>query len=274
MKNIVITLSMAILLSVGIYALELPVNAMAMAADQTEVMAEVKTEAKEAVKAETKQDTTLSVKDQMLQSIVEKTFPGVGIIDFREIGLAGVLEFNVGAQVLYITEDGRFLFKGNIFDLTTQENLTENAEKVSRVTTLNAFGEDNMLVYKAKDHKRYITVFTDVDCPYCRKLHDEVGEYLNNGISVRYIFLPFKGKVSFDKSVSIMCSKTPLKAMDRAKQGRSIDSATCDHPIKQHMQLGQEFGVRGTPAIVFDNGEMLPGYRPVAEVVKMLNGIK
>ena len=270
MKNIVITLLMAIFLGVGIYTLKAPENALAIVADKAEVTADAKIDAKAGTSAEAKQDMTLSAKDQTLQSIIERTFPGLGITSFKETGVAGVLEFNIGAQVLYVTEDGRFLFKGNIFDLITQENLTEKAEKVSRVSTLDTFGEDNMLVYKAKDHKRYITVFTDVDCPYCRKLHDEVGEYLKNGISVRYMFLPFKGKNSFDKSVSIMCSKTPLAAMNNAKQGRKISSVTCEHPIKQHMQLGQEFGIRGTPAIIIDNGEMLPGYRPVADVTKMM----
>ncbi len=270
MKNIVITLLMVAFVGVGIYTLKAPENALAMAVDQADVIVDAKKDTKADDKAEVKQDTTLSAKDQTLQSIIERTFPGLGVTSFKETGVPGLLEFNIGAQVLYVTEDGGFLFKGNIFNLVTQENLTEKSEKISRVTTLDTFGEDNMLVYKAKNHKRYVTVFTDVDCPYCRKLHEEVGEYLKNGISVRYMFLPFKGKISFDKSVSIMCSKTPLEAMDSAKQGRPISSVTCDHPIKQHMALGQEFGIRGTPAIIFDNGEMLPGYRPVADVVKMM----
>lgn len=209
-----------------------------------------------------------------LRIIISKTFPGIDIADFKESGVAGMLEFNLGAQVLYISEDGRYLFKGNIYDLITQENLTEKSEQISRVSTLDAFGEKNMLLYKAKEQKHFVTVFTDIDCPYCRKLHDEVGTYLKNGIGVRYVFLPFKGKRSFDKSVSVWCSDNPQTALDDAKKGRSLPSATCDHPINKHMELGREFGIRGTPAIVLDNGEMLPGYRPVADVVKMLKATK
>jgi len=209
-----------------------------------------------------------------LRAMIAKTFPGLEISGFKESAVGGILEFNLGAQVFYASQDGRFLFKGNIYDLVTQENITEKAEQVSRVSTLKKFGEKNMLNYTAENQQRYITVFTDVDCPYCRKLHEEVPEYLEKGIGVRYMFLPFKGKKSFDKSVSIWCAKDPQKAMDDAKQGRRIRNAECDHPIKDHMALGQEFGIRGTPAIILDNGEVIPGYRPVKDVAKVLSGVK
>lgn len=209
-----------------------------------------------------------------LRVTLSKVFPGLEISSFKKSGIEGVLEFNMGAKVLYVSKDGRYLFQGDIFDLVTQENLTDKAEQISRIATLEKFGEKNLLVYKAKDQKHHITVFTDVDCPYCRKLHEEVELYTNNGVSVHYVFLPFKGQKSFDKSVSIWCAKDRLKAMDDAKKGIRIESATCENPIKKHMALGQEFGVRGTPAIVLDTGEMIPGYRPAADVLKMLKGIK
>ena len=209
-----------------------------------------------------------------LKKMIAKNFPGLEITGFKESGVPDILEFNLGAQVLYVSKDGRFLFQGDIYDLVKEENITEKSEQISRVATLEKLGEKNMLVYKAKEQKHFITVFTDIDCPYCRRLHDEVDQYLEKGISVRYLFLPFKGKKSLEKSVSVWCSKNPTKAMTNAKKGRRIRSATCEHPIKEHMAIGRDLGIRGTPAIILDNGEMIPGYRPVKDVAKMLEAIK
>jgi len=210
-------------------------------------------------------------KHQNLRLIISKTFPGAEITGFKASGVPDILEFNLGAQVLYISKDGRFLFQGDIFDLVRQENITEKAEQITRVSSLDKLGEKNMLVYKAKDSKRFITVFTDVDCYYCRKLHEEIGQYYEKGIDVRYIFMPLKGKKSSEKSESVWCAKNPQEAMTNAKKGRRLKKATCENPLKQHMVLGNDFGIRGTPAIVFDTGKMIPGYRPVNDIEKMLN---
>ena len=210
-------------------------------------------------------------KHENLRLIISKNFPGAEITGFKPSGVTDILEFNLGAQVLYISKDGRFLFQGDIFDLIRQENITEKAEQITRVASLDKLGEKNMLVYKAKDSKRSITVFTDVDCYYCRKLHEEIGQYYEKGIDVRYIFMPLKGKKSIEKSESVWCAKDPQDAMTNAKKGRRLKKATCENPLKQHMVLGNDFGIRGTPAIVFDTGKMLPGYRPVNDIDKMLN---
>lgn len=206
-----------------------------------------------------------------LRAMISKTFPGLEISGFKDSGVPNILEFNLGAQVLYVSKDGRFLFQGNIYDLVKEVNITEKAEQTSRVKTLDKLGEKNTLVYKPENQKHFITVFTDIDCPYCRRLHEEVEQYLAKGIAVHYMFLPFKGKKSFDKSVNVWCSDDPQKAMTNAKKGRRIRTATCDHPIEKHMAIGRDFGIRGTPAIVLENGELIPGYRPVNDVEKMLN---
>ena len=209
-----------------------------------------------------------------LRTMISKNFPGMEISGFKASGVTDILEFNLGAQVLYVSKDGRFLFQGDIYDLISQENITEKSEQISRVAELAKLGDENMLVYKAENQKHFVTVFTDIDCPYCRRLHDEVEQYLEKGISVRYLFLPFKGKKSLEKSVSVWCSTNPTKAMTNAKKGRRIRNATCDHPIKKHLSVGKEFGIRGTPAIILDNGEMVPGYRPIKDIAKMLEAIK
>jgi len=216
---------------------------------------------------------SMAAKDEHegLRLIISKTFPGAEITGFKASGVPDILEFNLGAQVLYISKDGRFLFQGNIFDLISQVNLTENAEKSTRVSALKKLGEDNMLVYKPEQQKHFITVFTDVDCYYCRKLHEEIGQYEKKGIAVRYIFRPLKGKKSIEKSVNVWCAKNPQEAMTNAKKGRRLKKATCDNPIEQHMALGEDFGINGTPAIILESGKMVPGYRPADAIEKMLN---
>lgn len=215
----------------------------------------------------------ISADDQYknLRGMISKNFPGVEISGFKPSGIPDILEFNLGAQVLYVSEDGRFLFQGDVYDLVKQINITDQSEQISRVSTLAKLGDENMLSYTPENQKRFITVFTDIDCPYCRRLHEEIDQYMEKGIGVRYLFLPFKGKKSFDKSVSVWCSKDPQKSMTNAKEGRRVRNATCDHPIEKHMAIGRDFGIRGTPAIVLDNGEMIPGYRPVKDIEKMMN---
>jgi len=205
-----------------------------------------------------------------LQLMIAKTFPGAEVTDIKETAIKGMIEFKLDAQVLYATEDGLYLFKGDIFDLVKQENITEKSKQISRVAVLKELGEKNMLVYEPKERKRFVTVFTDIDCPYCRRLHEEVPQYIEKGIAVRYLFMPFKGKKSLEKSVSVMCAKDPQKAMTNAKEGRRIRNITCDNPVKLQMEAGQKLGIRGTPAIILDNGEMVPGYRPVNEIAKKM----
>lgn len=207
-----------------------------------------------------------------LRAKLSRFFPGAELTGFKDLGIANIVEFNIGAQVLYTSKDGRFLFKGNVFDLVTQENLTEQSQQVSRLSALGELGEENMLVYKPKEQKSFITVFTDVDCYYCRKLHEEIDQYMEKGIAVRYLFRPLKGKKSFDKSVGVWCSKNPQEAMTNAKNGRRIQTGKCENPIAKQMALGDDFGINGTPAIILQNGKMIPGYRPVADIAKLLNG--
>ena len=278
MKNIVISALISALLGLGIYTMEMSETSLEKSDGDVTTKAEnsdaaiKKVEAKPMEMSAAEPVDAQTGKYRSLQFMVAKLFPGIKIKEFKETGISGVLEFSVGAQVFYVSEDGRFLIKGDVFDLATQENLTDQSEQVARVSTLESFGDKNLLVYKAKDEKHFVTVFTDIDCPYCRVLHEEVQQYLTKGISVKYVFLPFKGKKSYQKSVSVWCSKDPQEAMNSAKKGRRIRSSTCEHPIDMHMALGQEFGVRGTPAIVLEDGSMIPGYRPVKDVAAILNG--
>jgi len=184
----------------------------------------------------------------------------------------GLYEVLAGNQIMYMTKDARYIFDGDLYDMQTRNNITEDARGVIRLGALNNLGEKNMLVYTPKGEvKHTITVFTDIYCPYCRKLHDEVGDYLENGVKVRYIFVPFKGAKSVQTSVSVWCADDKNKAMDLAKSGQTVEDRTCDNPVSQHQALATELGIRGTPAIMLGSGKLLPGYVPSNKVILQLD---
>ncbi|MCW4628583.1 MULTISPECIES: thioredoxin fold domain-containing protein [Marinomonas] len=171
---------------------------------------------------------------------------------------------------LHVTQDGKYFVAGDLYriDGTKLENVTEKA----KLTKIEALPESQMIVYKAKNEKAHITVFTDVDCGYCRMLHKEVPKLNDAGVTVRYLAYPRAGVGSeaYRKMVSIWCSADPEGWLTKVKQGAEIPENKCVNPVADQYKLGNEVGVRGTPSIVLDNGAFLPGYLPAAELVKEL----
>lgn len=190
--------------------------------------------------------------------------------------IPGLYEAAYGAQLFYLSEDGRYLINGEVFDVQKRVSLTEQRRSQARLTALKSLGESSMIVYPAKGKvKHTITVFTDVDCGYCRKLHQGMAEMNGLGITVRYLSFPRAGvgSDSFKKAVDIWCAKDRNKAMDLAKAGQPVtDTQSCSAPIERHMALAATFGVNGTPAIVADDGRMLPGYLPPKQLLDTLDG--
>jgi len=117
-----------------------------------------------------------------------------------------------------------------------------------------------------------VTVFTDVSCGYCRKLHSQIADYNKLGITVRYLAFPRAGvpSANADEMQAIWCAKDPLKAMTEAKAGKKVSAASCDAKIAEQYQLGNSFGVNGTPAIVLEDGNMIPGYQPPEDLLRTL----
>lgn len=208
-----------------------------------------------------------------LKAALAKSMPTAANASIKTTPIAGLYEVMAGKQILYMSQDARYIFDGDLYDMSSRQNLTENARGAIRLHALDDLGEDNMLVYMPKgDVKHTITVFTDIFCPYCQKLHNEMADYQSNGIKVRYIFVPFKGPRSMQTSVSVWCAKDRIKAMDLAKKGKEVEEKTCDNPISKHQALATELGIRGTPAIMFESGVIVPGYMPSEKVIAQLNG--
>lgn len=184
----------------------------------------------------------------------------------------GLYEVLTNRGVYYVSKNAQFLVHGNIYDLDNQmENVTEKSLTVLRQEKLKAFEKD-MIVYKAAKEKHVITVFTDTSCGYCQKLHAEMADYNNLGITVRYLAFPRGGlnSATYSTMASIWCADDPKLAMDQAKSRKQIDAITCENNVKEQYELGQFFGVTGTPALVLEDGSLQPGYLPADRLIQLL----
>ena len=186
----------------------------------------------------------------------------------------GLFEVTYGPQLLYMSEDGRYMIQGQVLDVAARKNLTEARQGELRQAALAAIGEENMVVFAAAKPRHTVTVFTDIDCGYCRKLHNEIQETNDLGITVRYLFFPRSGPntASYYKAESVWCAKDRNQALTDAKAGKELERKTCANPVDEHMALVRAFGLQGTPAIVFEDGSIVPGYVPAKRLQAMLDG--
>jgi thiol:disulfide interchange protein DsbC len=199
--------------------------------------------------------------------------PGARVDELRATVVPGLWELTRGAEIVYVTADGKYAFTGDLYDLASNHNLTEQHRRELRVKAMSAFPESDMVVFGPKELKYTVTVFTDVDCPYCRKLHSQIGEYNRLGIRVRYLLYPRTGpnSVSWTKAEQVWCSTDRNAALTRAKLGEALQTKPCaNNPVARSYALGQDFALEGTPAIVTADGEMLPGYVPPDVLAKHL----
>ena len=165
------------------------------------------------------------------------------------------------------------MLRGDLMDLDAQRNFTEEARWSARADTIGALGEGSMIVFAPDEVKHTVTVFTDVDCPYCAQMHQQMADYNRLGIKIRYTAFPRAGVGShtFDKMVSVWCAANQQEAMTDAKAGIEVETARCDDPVSDHYEAGKAIGVTGTPAIVLESGELIPGYVPPQELASQLD---
>jgi len=185
--------------------------------------------------------------------------------------VAGLYEVTFGTQVVYLFEDGQHLLSGDLIDLDRGTNLTEDARKAGRKAVINGLDEAGMVVFSPSETISSITVFTDTECGYCVRLHNEIDQLLAAGVEVRYLGYPRAGvqSPSFDTLVSVWCSDDPQQAMTDAKSGRTVEPRSCKTDIARHMEAAEGVGVRGTPTIVLQDGKTIPGYVPAGELIPM-----
>jgi thiol:disulfide interchange protein DsbC len=193
--------------------------------------------------------------------------------DFRVTPVPGIFEYRHGAEIIYVTQDGRYAFAGDLFHMGDRLNITEARRKELRQKLLAEVPESSMVVFAAPNPRHTITVFTDVDCFYCRKLHSQIAEYNRLGITVRYLAFPRTGPdtESWHKAEQVWCAKDKKTAMTRAKLGETLSAARCNSDsVAKEYALGQALGINGTPGIFTKDGSLLPGYVPPVELLAEL----
>lgn len=203
----------------------------------------------------------------------------VNVQSIKESPVKGLYEVVSQGALYYISEDGKFLINGDMYDLDNgMKNLTSaKVDELRRESTAESFAkiknfEKDMIVYKADKEKYVITVFTDTSCAYCQKLHSEIADYNKLGITIRYLAFPRGGEKSnaYRTMVSVWCSDNPKEAMDNAKKRRQIDSKTCENTVLDQFKLGVALGITGTPSLFLADGTMMPGYLPADRLLQVL----
>ena len=208
-----------------------------------------------------------------LSARLEVLVPGRQPDSVAATALPGIYEVRYGTIIVYLSDDGLYMLRGDLVDIETGRNVTETARSHARAETIGALGESSMVVFAPETVKHTITVFTDIDCGYCQRMHRQMADYNRLGIKVRYTAFPRAGLGSdtYDRMVSVWCASDSNAAMTDAKAGRAIAAARCDNPVGAHYEAGHAIGVRGTPAIVLESGEMIPGYVEPQELLGRLD---
>lgn len=204
-----------------------------------------------------------------LREKLEEILP-LRVRSLRATGLPGVYLLSSDSGMFHIYDSGGQIMVGEMFDKNGGGSLLAAARGREVAARLGAVPAGDMIVFGPQNPRRYVTVFTDIDCGYCRLLHQEMDALGRGGLQVRYLAFPRSGigGESYDKAVSVWCAADRNRAMTEAKAGRTPPPRDCDNPVADQFRLGQDLGVRGTPAVYLDDGTMLGGYLPAAQLLR------
>jgi thiol:disulfide interchange protein DsbC len=200
-------------------------------------------------------------------------FEQIGPENITRSPVDGWFTVHKGSIIAYVSEDGRYLLQGDMIDLDTQKNLSEETRSIARRAVMKSIDDSMAITFSPDEVKHRVTIFTDVDCTYCRRLHSQIDEYLAAGIEVSYLLYPRNGPASRSWSTSeeIWCSRDRNHALTAAKLDRSFESQKCNSSaVTESYMLGQDVGLTGTPAILFEDGTLVSGYLPPATLAGRL----
>ena len=199
--------------------------------------------------------------------------PEVTIDSIQPLDNTGLYEVVINGEIIYFSKDARYVFKGDVISLEKRENITELKRDALKKQILASVDEADMIIFEPKKTKYTLTVFTDIDCGYCRKLHQQMAEYNALGIRIRYMAFPRTGinSESYNKAVDVWCAKDRNQALTDAKNDQPVNSISCDSPVQAQYELGRHLGVTGTPALFLESGELLPGYIPPKRLKEILD---
>ncbi len=202
--------------------------------------------------------------------------PNITIESVATSPLPGFQEVIVTGQVLYVSDDGRYVLQGSLFDAEEKRDLSQVGLSQLRKTLLAGVPKEQRIIFAPADPQYTVSVFTDVECGYCRKLHEDIAEYNARGIAIEYLAFPRMGPGSDDFRLmeAVWCAADRKQALTDAKSGDRVPTNTCDNPVAAHYALGQRAGLTGTPMIVAEDGTQMPGYMPPDQLLAALQRIE
>lgn len=215
----------------------------------------------------------LAADTDQLKKQLESAMPGAEITGLREVKDSGLYEAQINGQIVYFTGDGKYLLQGEMVSIETRENLTEQRRVEVRTETLANVDPQQQIIFAPDDPQYTLTVFTDIDCGYCREMHQQIDDYNDLGIAIHYMAFPRGGlgSESFDKAEAVWCADDRHQAMTDAKNDQRVKAGQCESPVAEQYQMGQNIGVRGTPAMFTEDGQSLPGYVPPKRLKEILD---
>ena len=217
--------------------------------------------------------------DLLISSKINAVLPeGMSVQSVKKSQIENLYIVDIGdLQPIYASKNGEFFFYGELYAVNGNmlQNTTKDEINLKRKSILDeALSEGDFITFKSDNEKHRVIIFTDVDCGYCRKFHNEINDFNDLGITVNYVAFPRSGLASdsYNKIVTAWCSTDAQDTLTKMKQGIDVQLSMCqDHPVEKHFLLGQKIGITGTPAIIKSNGELLPGYLPPEELITRLN---
>ncbi|WP_019024856.1 MULTISPECIES: DsbC family protein [unclassified Thioalkalivibrio] len=219
--------------------------------------------------------TSTAAATDAIEERMAEVIPNAEIDSIQETGMDGIFEVRYGTEIFYVSGDGKYLLQGNLIDLDTRDNLTQGSLRGVRADMFAEIDDSELVVYSPNgDTRGVLNVFTDPNCPYCREIHQDIPQYLEAGIKVRYLMFPVLGQNSPEIMDRIWCADDREDAMDRAKTGDTLDDidGSCDTPQDAHMALGQQLNLRGTPALITEDGQQMSGYQEPEAVIERIVG--
>jgi len=218
--------------------------------------------------------------DTELEQVRQKVGEKFDMIDPEDVSASpvdGWYQIHKGSVVVYISADGRYLLQGDLVDLDEQVNLSENVRNESRRELMAGVGDEQTILFSPEEVKYTVSVFTDVDCSYCRRLHSQIEDYLAHGIQVRYLMYPRNGPSSptWNTAEDVWCASDRQNALTMAKLDRDFPTNKCDaSAVQDHYVMGRDIGLSGTPAIVLEDGTLIGGYVAPDQLIVTLQGDK
>ena len=199
------------------------------------------------------------------------SYPNLNIDSIERIN-DSFFEILIGEQIFYISTDLEYLLAGNIINLDSGKNITQDRIRKHRLAILNTIEDKDTIVYSGKKIDHSLIIFTDTTCPYCQKLHNEINSLITNNVQVKYVLFSRNGPEddAYQEMVSIWCSDNQKKSIKTAFNGNFVEQANCKNPLDKNQALAYKLRVNGTPMIFTESGDVIPGYVPHRKIIELL----